>query len=74
VVDLFLPFYLYQINNLFNRKSLKSFRSSLRKRDTTVEAALWEVLKSKNLEGRKFRRQYRIASYIVDLSINHPGW
>ena len=52
--------------NLFNRKNLKSFRSILRKRGTTAEAALWNLLKSKNLEGRKFRRQYSIGNYIVD--------
>jgi len=52
--------------NLFNRKSLKSFRSFLRKRSTSAEAALWDILKSKQLDGRKFRRQYSIASYIVD--------
>ena len=52
--------------NLFNRKGLKSFRSSLRNRSTSAEAALWEMLKSRKLEGRKFRRQYSIGSYIVD--------
>ena len=51
---------------LFNRKGLKSFRSSLRKRSTSAEAALWEMLKSKQLDGRKFRRQFSIGSYIVD--------
>ncbi len=52
--------------NLFNRKVLKSFRASLRNRSTSAEAALWEMLKSKKLYGRKFRRQYSIGSYIVD--------
>jgi very-short-patch-repair endonuclease len=52
--------------NLFNRKDLKSFRSSLRNKSTSAEAELWEELKSKKLEGRKFRRQYSIGSYIVD--------
>jgi len=52
--------------NLFNRKGLKSFRSSLRKRSTSAEAAIWQMLKSKQLDGRKFRRQYSIGSYIVD--------
>jgi very-short-patch-repair endonuclease len=52
--------------NLFNRKGLKSFRSSLRKRSTSAEVALWELLRSKQLDGRKFRRQYSIGSYIVD--------
>jgi very-short-patch-repair endonuclease len=53
-------------NNLFNRKGLKFFRSSLRNRSTSAEAVLWEMLKSKKFEGRKFRRQYSIGSYIVD--------
>ena len=50
----------------FNRKGLKSFRSPLRNRSTSSEAALWNILKSKNIDGRKFRRQYSIGSYIVD--------
>ena len=52
--------------NLFNIKDLKSFRSSLRNRSTSAEIELWEELKSKKLDGRKFRRQYSIGSYIVD--------
>jgi len=52
--------------NLFNIKGLKSFRSSLRNRSTSAEATLWNFLKSKRIEGRKFRRQYSIGNYIVD--------
>ena len=52
---------------LFNLKKLKAFRSSLRRRSTSAEAILWNELKSKKLEGRKFRRQHSIGSYIVDL-------
>jgi very-short-patch-repair endonuclease len=52
--------------NLFNRKGLKTFRSFLRNKATSSEAALWGILKSKQLDGRKFRRQYSIGSYIVD--------
>ena len=62
----FLFTYIYEKQNLFNRKSLKSYRSSLRNRSTSAEAVLWDILKSKNLDGRKFRRQYSIACYIVD--------
>ena len=51
---------------LFNRKGLKSFRSSLRNRSTSSEVAFWEMLKSRKLDGRKFRRQYSIGYYIVD--------
>jgi hypothetical protein len=32
--------------NIFNRKDLKSFRTSLRNRSTSAEVALWEMLKS----------------------------
>ena len=52
--------------NLFSRKGLKSFRSFLRNRSTSAEVALWEILKSRKLDGRKFRRQYSIDKYIVD--------
>jgi very-short-patch-repair endonuclease len=53
-------------NNLFNRKDLKSYRSFLRNKATSAEATLWNILKSKQLDGRKFRRQYSIGNYIVD--------
>ena len=53
-------------NNFFNRKYLKSFRASLRNKSTSAEAELWNILKSKNLNGRKFRRQHSIGNYIVD--------
>ena len=52
--------------NLFNRRELKPLRSSLRKKSTSAEAALWEMLKSKRLDGKKFRRQYSIGNYIAD--------
>jgi very-short-patch-repair endonuclease len=52
--------------NLFNKKNLKFFRSSLRNKSTSAEAVLWNILKSKNLNGRKFRRQYSISNFIVD--------
>ena len=52
--------------NIFNRKSLKSFRSTLRNKSTSAEAELWNILKSKRLDLRKFRRQHSIGNYIVD--------
>jgi very-short-patch-repair endonuclease len=51
---------------ILNRKGLKSYRSTLRNRSTSAEAVFWNILKSKNLDGRKFRRQYSIDNYIVD--------
>ena len=67
LICLLLYTFISMINkNLFNKKGLKSFRSSLRNRSTSAEAALWNILKSKNLDGKKFRRQYSIDNYIVD--------
>jgi len=38
----------------------------LRRSQTDAEKALWARLKSKQLEGVKFRRQQPLGSYIVD--------
>ena len=38
----------------------------LRRRQTDAERLLWSKLRSRQLEGRKVRRQYVIGSYIVD--------
>ncbi len=46
--------------NLLNRKGLKSFRSSLRKNSTSAEAALWEILKSKQLDGDSHGEYHKI--------------
>jgi very-short-patch-repair endonuclease len=59
-------FEIMKNNNLINRKSIKTFRSHLRNRATSAEVALWNILKSRNLDGKKFRRQYSIDNYIVD--------
>jgi very-short-patch-repair endonuclease len=52
--------------NIFNRKSLKFLRSTLRNKSTSAEAELWNILKSKKLDLRIFRRQHSIGNYIVD--------
>ncbi len=44
---------------------LKEKAKEMRKYPTEAEAALWELLKSKNLDD-KFRRQHVIGDYIVD--------
>jgi very-short-patch-repair endonuclease len=38
----------------------------LRREPTLAEAKLWRCLRSQNLEGTHFRRQYAIDNYIVD--------
>ena len=51
------------INNL---DKLRFFRKELRHNLTPAEARLWTYLKNSQLEGRKFRRQHSIGSYILD--------
>ena len=46
---------------------LKEFALNNRSQPTEAEAALWEIVKSKKLEGFKFRRQHIIGNYITDL-------
>ena len=52
-----------RLNNL---PHLKTFRKNLRNKSTPAEARLWTYLKSKGLEGRKFRRQHSFDNYILD--------
>ena len=41
-------------------------RRELRQNMTIYEIALWKVIKNKQLEGRKFRRQFGVGKYILD--------
>jgi very-short-patch-repair endonuclease len=38
----------------------------LRKTETDAEKKLWQVLRNRQLKGRKFRRQHAIDNYILD--------
>ena len=49
-----------------NYELLKANSKQLRKFPTEAESVLWEVLRGKNLEGYKFRRQHVINQFIVD--------
>ncbi len=50
----------------FNKYELKSFRATLRANLTSAEASLWSLLKNKQLEGKKFRRQHSVDNYVLD--------
>ncbi|MCU0238365.1 MAG: DUF559 domain-containing protein, partial [Pyrinomonadaceae bacterium] len=52
-----------QINNL---PYLKTFRKELRNNLTPAEAKFWTIIKNKQFEGRKFRRQHSVGNYILD--------
>ena len=45
---------------------LTKFAKSLRKEATDVETLLWQKLRSRQVEGIKFRRQQPIEDFIVD--------
>lgn len=50
-----------------NKPELKVVRRSLRGSQTSAESVLWMVLKNRQFEGRKFRRQHSFENYIVDI-------
>jgi very-short-patch-repair endonuclease len=43
-------------------------RRELRARSTKAESLLWQVLRSRQLVGLKFRRQHSIGPFIVDFA------
>ncbi len=52
-----------ELNNL---KYLKPTRKKLRNEPTPAEKLLWDKLRNKQLDGKKFRRQHSVGSYILD--------
>ena len=54
------------MQTLMNKEENKEYRKSLRNHSTSAEAVLWRMLKGKQLDGLKFRRQQGIGPYIVD--------
>ncbi len=53
-------------NPLYNQKHLKQFRRDLRNNGTPADAILWKGLKAKQLQGRRFRRQFSVGNCILD--------
>lgn len=51
---------------LFNQQGNKEFRRHLRNELTEAEKRLWYQLRSRRLDGWKFRRQQGVGPYIVD--------
>ncbi len=54
------------MTKIFNKTDFKEKRRLLRKNMPPAELILWSKLRSKSLNGCKFRRQYSIGTYIVD--------
>jgi very-short-patch-repair endonuclease len=53
-------------NQIKNLGYLKDWRKDLRNNMTPAEAALWKLLKGKQMGETKFRRQHSIENYIAD--------
>ena len=49
-----------------NQLQQKELRRKLRTHGTIAEATLWQMLKSRQIEEFKFRRQFGIGPYILD--------
>ena len=54
------------LSQIHNKSHYKERRKMLRKKLTSAEATLWKLLKSKQLDGRKFRRQHSVDHFILD--------
>ena len=50
----------------YNKAHLIKFRKSLRNNMTSAEAGLWYLLRSRQILGVKFRRQFSVNNYILD--------
>jgi very-short-patch-repair endonuclease len=59
-------------NSYFYNSSKASFNDAkeLRSNQTEAEALLWEVLRNRQINGLKFRRQHPVCSFIVDFYCN----
>jgi hypothetical protein len=55
-----------RVTEVFNRISEKPVRQSLRKALPAAELILWSKLKSRQVNGWKFRRQFGVGPYVVD--------
>ena len=49
-----------------NQLAQSAQRRELRNNSTAAEVALWKMLKNRQIEGVKFRRQFSIGAYILD--------
>ncbi len=54
------------MTQIYNRTDVKQRRRNLRNKMSDAEVRLWAKLKSRQLLGRRFLRQYSVGQYIVD--------
>lgn len=54
------------MTRIYNKKEKKEQRKELRSYGTKYEATMWLLLKNRQIEGMKFRRQFSVGEYILD--------
>jgi len=52
------------------KAATQEYARELRHKTTEAEQKLWSLLRSRQLNGKKFRRQHAIANYVVDFYCN----
>ncbi len=55
-----------KLGDKYNLSHLKQNRKNLRNNLIPAEATLWRFLKNKQVEERRFRRQFSVENYILD--------
>ena len=50
----------------YNRQELTDSRKFLRNNSTSAESVLWTSIKNRQLDGRRFRRQFSVGEYVLD--------
>lgn len=58
------PYNLHMPN--LKKDQLISLAKNLRENSTNAELLMWSILRNKNIEGLRFRRQHTILGYILD--------
>jgi very-short-patch-repair endonuclease len=53
-------------SEIYNQYIQKENRRKLRNNQTKAEKILWEYLRNRKINGKKFRRQYSINNYVLD--------
>ena len=63
--------YIYETADNANYDLLRAYADYNMSHPTEAESIVWEILKSRSIDGHKFRRQHIIKDYIVDFVCLH---
>ena len=58
--------YKYFVTKYFNKSSQLEKRRILREKQTNSEKLIWDQLRNRKFHNLKFRRQFSVASYVLD--------